>query len=204
MSEITSLYLHGLGREDLRKNERLILEHNRRKGIAFVPVFIDWRSKESFQQLIDRVTNQATGLLDTIGKLGRFIIQGSSAGGSLAFNVAKQLDDPRVRAIAHSGRLREGDFSQNSWRSLESCAHLGTNRASQSFYDSVLYCEEVTTPSLNDKDKGRMLITKPFADEVVPVSTMTIDGIRTATMPIIGHSLGIGLGMLRLPSLIEI
>lgn len=203
MSEITALYLHGLGRTELRPGERAILARHRRLGIAVVPVAIDWCSAETFPELLDRVTHQATDLLVAAGGLEKLLIEGSSAGGSLAINVARQLNDPRVQVISHSGRLRAGDFARGSRSSLEQCAHLGTNRASQSFYDSVQYCETVTLPSLTKDDKGRMTITKPLADEVVPINTMTIDGVRTITVPIIGHSLGIGWGMLKAPSLIR-
>jgi pimeloyl-ACP methyl ester carboxylesterase len=91
MSEIVSMYLHGLGRDELRKAERVILERHRRKGIKVVPVFIDWRSAETFPQLLERVANQASDLLSTINSVGRLILEGSSAGGSLALNTAGKL-----------------------------------------------------------------------------------------------------------------
>lgn len=203
MAEIVSLYLHGLGRDELRTNERRILERNQRKGIKFEPAYIDWRSSETFQQLLSRITTQALSLLDNMNESGRLLLEGSSAGGSLAINALSRINDARVRAISHSGRLTVGRFSQNSWRNLEHCAHLGTSRASQSFYDSVVYCETVTAPALTQEDKRRVLITKPWADEVVPVSTMDMEGVPTVSVHMIGHSFGIGMGMLRLPNLLE-
>ncbi len=203
MSEVTTLYLHGLGRTDLRSNERRILERNHSKGIDYVAADIDWRSSETFLELRDRITKQASELLVSMSELGRLVIEGSSAGGSLATNVGAQLDDSRVRVVSHSGRLREGNYSKRSWRNLARCAHLGTTAASQSFYDSVLHCDNVTIPSLSEEAKSRMLITMPLADEVVPIATMGIEGVQTARVSIVGHSFGIGAGMLRMPHLIE-
>lgn len=203
MSETKSLYLHGLGRSELRRGERVLLKHHQLRGIDVVPAQIDWASSEKFIDLLDRVTYQARDMLDSLGQDDRLILEGSSAGGSLAFNVAHQIDDRRLRVISHSGRLIAGNYKEGSHSSLEQCAHLGTDRASQSFYDSVTYCEKITLPQMDPDDYDRYLITKPWGDEVVPTSTMTIEGIKTVLVPMLGHSPGIGLGMLWTPRLIE-
>ncbi len=203
MSEIRSLYLHGLGRPELRRGERALLRHHKRSGIDVVPAQIKWESTEKFIDLLDRVTNIANERLRGLGEEGILVLEGSSAGGSLAFNVAHQIDDKRLRVISHSGRLVAGSYREGSHSSLEKCAHLGTKRASQSFYDSVTYCERITLPQMHPDDYDRYLITKPWGDEVVPTSTMTIEGIKTVLVPTLGHSPGIGLGMLWTPRLIE-
>lgn len=210
MSEVTSLYLHGLGRADLRAGERVLLANHVRSGIDVEVAEIDWESDEKFTDLLDRVTLNARSLLSKMRHDDILVLEGSSAGGSLAFNVAHnlahQIDDERderVRVISHSGRLAVGDYKEGSHSSLDQCAHLGTDRASQSFYDSVRYCELITIPNMEEEDKDRSIITKPWGDEVVPVSTMCIAGVRTITVPMIGHSPGIGLGMLKVPRLIS-
>lgn len=203
MAEVNVLYMHGLGATNLRRDERRLLERNKNKGYNFTPAFIDWTSKEGFENLLARMIDQANEMLEDSSKDSLLLLEGSSAGGSLAFNVAAQLQSPRVRTISHSGRLATRSYARWDPRSLEKCAHLGTDRASQMFYDSVKYFEEVTLPGLSEEQIGRMLITKPWADEVVPVSTMVVSGIQTATMPIAGHSLGIGFGIMRIPSLMQ-
>ena len=196
------LYLHGLGRDELRKNERRILEHNRQKGFEFVDPYIDWVT-DKFGKLVERVSDQATDMLSGLDEDDILAIECSSAGLGLGLNSLKRINDTRVRVIGHSGRVASGNYKPNDRRSLEQCAHLGTDRASQAFYDSVRYFEAVTLPALTDAEKDRILITLPWADEVVPVSTMAIRGVQTVRLPMVFHSPGIGLGMLRMPELVE-
>ncbi|MCB9822941.1 hypothetical protein H6800_01555 [Candidatus Nomurabacteria bacterium] len=203
MSEIKSLYLHGLGRAELRRGERVLLAHHRRSGIDAIPGQIDWASPEKFVDLLDRTTYHALSILDGMSPEGTLIIEGSSAGGSLAFNVAHQIEDERLRVISHSGRLAVGDYEEGSYRSLEHCARLGTDEESQSYFDSVTYLELITKPKMDQNDMDRSFITMPLGDMRVPTSTMSINGIKTAIMPIVGHSPGIGLGMLWTPKIIE-
>lgn len=203
MPKSTSLYIHGLGRTELRPLERLLLDNNQRKGLNYAAAYIDWCSSESYPELLRRVVGQANDLLSALGEEDTLILEGSSAGGSLALNTSKELDDPRVRVVCHSARVSAGDYPIQSWRNLARCAHIGTHRASQSFFDSVTNCESVTMPSLTDADKSRIVVTLPIADEVVPVQTMTIEGVRGVRMPIVGHSLGIGMGIMKLVPLAE-
>lgn len=196
------LYLHGLGRDELRKNERGILEYNRQKGFEYVDTHIDWVN-DGFEELVERVSDQATGILNELGEDEILVIECSSAGLGLGLNSLKQINDTRVRVIGHSGRVASGDYKPTDRRSLERCAHLGTDRASQAFYDSVRYFETITLPGLTGADLDRILITLPWADQVVPVSTMAIRGVQTVRLPMVFHSPGIGLGMLRMPELVE-
>lgn len=205
MSEVTSLYLHGLGRADLRVGEQVLLANHVRCGIDVRVAEIDWESEEKFTNLLDRVTLSALLLLSKMKQEDILVLEGSSAGGSLAFNVAHQIDDNRIRVISHSGRLAVGDYEPGSYRSLEHCARLGTDGASQSYYDSVSYLQAITILKMEQEKAymGRSYITKPWADWRVPVSTMTINGIRVSTMPVIGHAPGIGAGILLTPHIVE-
>ncbi len=196
------LYLHGLGRDELRKNERRILEHNLQKGFEFVDPYIDWVTDE-FGELVERVSDQATDMLSDLDEDDLLVLECSSAGVGLGLNSLKRINDRRVRVIGHSGRVASGNYMSTDRRSLEQCAHLGTYRASQAFFDSVRHFERVTLPALTTAEKDRILITLPWADEVVPVSTMAIRGVRTVRLPMVGHSPGIGLGMIRMPELVE-
>lgn len=202
MSEVKSLYLHGLGRSELRRGERALLAYHQRSGIEAVAAKINWASAEKFTDLLDRITYQVLDRLRGLSEEGIFVLEGSSAGGSLAFNVAHQIEDERLRVISHSGRLAVGDYEPGNKSSLEQCARLGTDEASQSYFNSVTYLELITKPKMEQNDIDRSFITMPFGDMRVPISTMTIAGIRTAKVPVIGHSPGIGVGMLRTPDII--
>lgn len=158
---------------------------------------------DGFEELVERVSDQATGILNELGEDEILVIECSSAGLGLGLNSLKRINDRRVRVIGHSGRVASGDYKPNDRRSLERCAHLGTDRASQAFYDSVRYFETVALPGLTGADLDRILITLPWADQVVPVSTMAIRGVQTVRLPMVFHSPGIGLGMLRMPELVE-
>ena len=194
--------MHGLGRDELRKNERRILEHNRQKGFEFVDPYIDWVTDE-FDELVERVSDQATDMLSDLDEDDILVLECSSAGVGLGLNSLKRINDTRVRVIGHSGRVASGDYEPQDRRSLERCAHLGTDRASQAFYDSVRYFEAVTLPSLTGAELDQILITLPWADEVVPVGTMAIRGVQTVRLPMVFHSPGIEFGMLRMPELVK-
>jgi hypothetical protein len=146
---ITSFYLNGLGDGNLRPREESILHGYSKHGIDVVTANINWRSPETFPELRDRIAEQAADILARTGDLGKLVLQGTSAGGGLAIQVSKQLNDPRVRVISHSGRLRTGEPSRWGAHDLERAAHLGTDEASQSFYDSVKHFEESTVHTLN-------------------------------------------------------
>lgn len=205
MSDILSFYLHGLGKDVLRPQEKRLLDRQRKLGLTVVDAYIDWRSSETFLSLCDRIAEEAHELLSPMNADGKLILNGTSAGVCLALAVRRQLDDSRVRVIGHSGRVRRGFQAKWDLRSLERCAHLGTDEESRAFYEGVQYCEEEVIPSLTTDQKGKTLLTTPFAgiDELVPGSTMPIEGVRNIVMTAVGHVWTIGQGMYRMPELVQ-
>lgn len=189
---ITSLYMHGIGSPELRPAEAWALGVYERIGIRAVPAVIDWEAKENFSNLCERTTEQAAELLDHISPESILVLQGTSAGGSLAVNVAAGLDnDPRIRVICHSARLREGRYEPTDPRNL-----LGFSRTVKSthFFASVSASDRIVD-RLTTTERQRMFITRPIYDEVVPVKTMKARGASGVRVPAFGHVTGIAMGM---------
>jgi len=203
--EVTSLYLNGLGDGNLQRREAWLLERQRKAGMTVVAAHINWRSKEAFFHLRDRITQQAEELLDPMESEDIFLLNATSAGVCLSLAVIQQLDDPRVRIIGHSGRVRAGKLARWDPRTMERCAHLGTDEESMSFYNGVRECETNVIPNLTSDQMDRILLTTPLAgiDEIVPGNTMPIEGVRNIVMPIVSHVGAIGLGLYQVPRLVH-
>lgn len=195
-----ALYLNGLTNGQTRRREQLAIRYLAKRGIHVEHVPIDWRSGESFDDLLNRLTKLTEQKIKEQGKLA---LIGVSAGGSLAINVLGKVNNKNVRAITLCSRLHLAKLPWWDRRTLRRMAYLGTPKASQKFYDSVTYCTKTTIPSLTKADKERITIVQQWADDVVPRATMSIDGIQSYKVPAIGHGWGIALGVRRLPRVRE-
>lgn len=195
------LYINGLGDGEWKQSERGAARRLERQGYSFEHAHLNWRSSEGFEAQLGDIIKKAE---DIVREQGKLAIVGASAGGSMAVNVFKKLDSERVVAVNICGRLAEGDLAKWDWRKLEVMAHLGTSKASQSFYDSVKFCDTETVPSLTDQHKERLFIFHQLFDFVVPHSTMLIPGVQNKQLSVIGHGSGIYLATRRLPDILEI
>lgn len=200
-STVHVLYFNGLGSGKTRNREQWAMHHLAKHGIKVTHIPINWRSDESFEKLFNRTTRLVQEGLHEHGKL---ILVGASAGGSLALNILGRLQDKNLSIITLCSRLKESPLTWWDKRTLKHLAHIGVpGRESQSFFDSVMYCTNRTIPKLRKQDKKRIIIAEQWADEIVPRITMGIDGVRTRTLPIIGHGPGIMLGMIRLRHIVQ-
>lgn len=195
---IHALFFNGLSNGTARKREQLAIDYLAKRGIIVDHIGIDWRSDESFEQLLKRVTKITKEKLKEHGKL---VLVGSSAGGSLAINTLGAIQDKNLSAITLCSRLHLAKLPWWDWRNLKRMAYLGKAKASQSFYDSVTYCTKTTIPKLTKEDKERIIIVQQLADDVVPRSTMSIDGVKTYKVAALGHGWGIAAGVRQLPKL---
>ncbi len=202
---VISLYLNGLGDGTLRGREAWLFRRHAKKGIHVVTGHVNWRTNESFLHMRDRYVVQARELLKTIGDTGILVLNGSSAGVCLALAVRDVIDDARIIVIGHSGRIRAGRQARWDYRTMEWCAHLGKSTESRSFYEGVAYCERELLPRMSQDQKNRTLLTTPFAcvDELVPASTMPIQGVKNVVVPVIGHVTAIGYGLWRMPAYLK-
>lgn len=139
-----------------------------------------WKSKETFVKKLARLIRQ----IDTLSKNDNKIsLIGMSAGGSLVINAYAQRKDKIHKLITVSSRLLKG---KEAFPSL-SLASLGF----PSFKESVTRCE-VLLASFRLTNKAKLMTTQSLLyDGIVPLSTMTIPGIKNLKIPIPFHSLSI-------------
>lgn len=196
---VHAIYLNGLGSGEIRRRETAVIRYLAKRGIDVSAAQIDWYSHKPFGELFDRLVQLAKAELRKHDKL---VLIGSSAGGSMAVNVLGELNDKRVTAITLCSRLRLAKLPWWDNRSLALMAHLGSDRPSRAFYDSVMYCNDVTIPRLTPSSKKQIVIVQQWADFVVPRATMSIPGVRVYKVPALGHGWGIAKGVLELPRIL--
>lgn len=193
------LYLNGLNHGTISAAERWALQKLADKETEVRHISVDWCSGATFDELLTMViaeVRQASSTHD------RVVIVGASAGGSLAVNVYGRVGSPNVHVVTLCSRLQEPKLGWWDVRTLKRMAHIGTKRASQSFYDSLLYCQNVTIPALSATELRSIISIKQWADEIVPRRTMCVPGVRMVTVPGVGHQYGIAAGIYKLRSLI--
>ena len=109
---------------------------------------------------------------------------GTSAGGSVVLNAMVYLAQEGIELnggmVNICGRLRTGKKEQVK-PSLESAA-----RKSSIFYESVIQAEEGIN-MLTNLQRSKILTFRGVYDEVVPVSTIPVEGATNARIPMIGH-----------------
>lgn len=194
------LYFNGLGRGKTRWRERLAMRYLAKRGVAVVHMPVDWYAGEPFDKLLARMVKLAKRQLEEHGEL---TLVGSSAGGSLAVNIAGELHDPRLSVVTLCSRLHEVPLAWWDHRNLARMAHVGAKNPSQAFYDSVTYCGNATIPKFTAKDKQHIITARQWADFVVPRGTMDIADVRVYKVPGLGHGWGIAMAVRRLPKIMQ-
>jgi hypothetical protein len=125
-----------------------------------------------------------TGLVAMIDALytqnTKLSLIGFSAGASLCFNAYFKRKKKIHRIINVCGRVRKGESVRPS---LEDAAKL-----SPAFYTSVIHCEN-TLNSLTSQDRKKILTLCPIWDEIVPKSTVSIQGAVNKRLLSVGHLL---------------
>lgn len=163
---------------------RTIVQSWRRFGIAPEIFEIKWKEARN-----DYPT-QSSELIKSIDQLHRtgtrVSLVGTSAGGSAVLNAYCAQTEKIHRVVNICGRMIAG---QKVFPSLETAS-----RTSTAFHTSVLTCEK-NLSKLSTKDRSRILTVQPFFDEIVPISTMTIQGSRLMKIWSFEHLLSITLAM---------
>jgi len=195
-----AILFNGLGTGETRKREQFAIDYLARHGLKVEHHHVNWLSKDPFDALLQDATEVTRDLLQQHGRLA---ILGSSAGGSMAANVFSELQDEDVQMVNLCGRLHPGNYDPADKQSLESKAYLGTPKASQSFFDSVTYCDQVAIPGIKEENLHRIIVVKQLADFVVPRETMDIQGVKPIIVPGFGHGMGIALAVMKLPELLQ-
>ncbi len=123
--------------------------------------------------LIDRLTEQ--------GKTVSLI--GASAGGSVVMNAFALRRDSLNGIVCICGKI-----------SNPHNVHPQTYEQNISFHHSMHGLRD-NIAALSDKDLARVLSLHPIVDPVVPIQDTMLSGVRTGTMPAIGHFWGIAYGL---------
>jgi pimeloyl-ACP methyl ester carboxylesterase len=197
---IRALYFNGLGSGKTRKREWFAMRYLAKHGIQVEHISIDWRSDEPFEELLERLVSLTRHKLEEHGKL---VLIGSSAGGSLALNIFRKINNKNLSVVTICSRLHDARLARWDRRTLERMAYIGTLKASPLFVDSVAYCTNQTIPGFTKTDKQRVIIVRQLADDVVPKRTMEIEGIKIHKVFAIGHGWGIAEGIRQLPHILE-
>lgn len=201
--EIVSVYMHGAGRPDLRPSETMAFKTYGLWGIRVVPFEHSWESSETLNSLKTRGVDQVAGLLAGLSEEDIVVVQGSNEGGSLAVVIANELiretgDDKRIHVASHSGRLSMGTYMRKDKLNMINLAALGTDQVKRSLNESVSASHNAIA-GFSSEQTARMLVTRPCFAGKVPISTMTIPGARTVTIPALRRSHGAGIGMFIAP-----
>ena len=197
------LYFNGMGSGKPRRAERLAMKvaerYLLRHDITFRHLPVNWYAMESFPALLERNVKLVE---DELAEYGNVTLCGVSAGGSLAVNVLSKLHDRNLQVLVLCGPLNVAKLAWWDKRTLEGIAFRDPKRPSQIFFDSVTYCSNTGIPALTEHDKRRIITIQQWADTAVPRSTMGIPNVRIFEVPGVGHTLGIGIGVLYLPKVL--
>ena len=156
------------------------------KFIGLQPIVckVGWGFKNSnFKTQKDKMIN----IVDRFLQKGDVSIVGTSAGGSMAFNVFLERPDVIKNAVNICGRLRAGN---HKFRSLEIMS-----KRSKIFKDSVLSFESKEKLIPQDIKDRMMTISARFGDELVPADTSLLLGGYNISVFMIEHGLSIRLSL---------
>lgn len=145
-----------------------LLEKSWKKfGLDIIPHSIGWRDGENdFKPKLERLLK----LIDKLHKEGKKVsLVGTSAGGSAVLNAFVKRKNVIHKVVNVCGRLRVGPESGFRSFALKS-------KSSLSFADSVKMFESKES-LLTEKDRKRIMTIMPiFGDQLVPSSTVFIEG----------------------------
>lgn len=159
---------------------------NRWKYYGIIPHVFDARwivEEPNFDNKLKRAIN----LVDSFAKSNKRVsLVGNSAGSSFVFNIFGKRKKSIHRVIINCGRIRTGDWP---WFTFDQAT-----ATSPSFRESVLMAEK-TECTLSKADRAKILTLRPLFDEIVPPSTVSIEGAKNIVIPSIEHMLTISLNM---------
>lgn len=139
-----------------------------------------WRDKGA--KLIDK-QNSLLQRIDDLAKDGRKVyLVGTSAGGSAVLNAFMARRSVVSGVVNVCGRLREGVGVRPTLKRAACTSEI--------FAQSVKSCESDLN-SLTNSDLKKILTISPIYDEIVPTSTVGIEGATNIIVPTFFHGVGI-------------
>ena len=143
-----------------------------------------WKIEENgFSAKLRRALQLVDSLAECKSKIS---LLGNSAGSSFALNLFGKRKTRISKVIINCGRVREGDWL---WLTFNQAA-----AQSPSFKESVLKAQ-MLEKTLTVDDRKKILTVRPLFDEIVPPSTVPIQGAQNTIVPSLEHSLSIALNM---------
>ncbi len=175
------IYVPGLN--DGRKGYELFTKWWSIYGVVPHVHRVGWHDGENvFEPKLKRLVTEINKYLFGGDKVS---LVGGSAGGSAVLNAL--LEQPEIHTVVNlCGRLRAGS---NVFPSLELAA-----RKSPAFKDSVRMFERREL-QMTIEQRRKVLTLSPIWDEVVPKSTVYLDGATNMTIPSVEHILSGLVGM---------
>lgn len=157
---------------------------NKKYGLTPHIYTMPWKDSERhFQPKLEKLLLE----IDSLTREGKRVsLIGISAGGSAVLNAFTLRQNDIHKVVNICGRLRTGESVSHT---LE---HAGRN--CPSFIESVQMFEEAEK-SLDYDARKNILTAHPLYDEIVPLSTMTLDGACNIQIISVEHMLNIAVAM---------
>lgn len=179
MKQHTVLYIPGLGDKSVEAR-RLMLGLWRYKDISIEVFTSGWQTDESWQLKLKRLLAQ----IDQLHAEGKIVsLIGESAGASAVTQAFRLRSDTLNAVILLCGKSQYPET-----------VNPRLFRQNPALEEAITGSSEVAR-SLSDSDRSKLLILSPIYDPVVPVHETRIPGVKSATMPIVGHATSIVFGM---------
>lgn len=150
-------------------------------GLEPVVMRVGWKEDISAEKKLAELLELARKLASD----GKLSVLGTSAGGSLAFNLFSRNQQLFATAVSVCGRLKAGD--QKGWRSLDKRAE-----SSQLFKQLVLMLNH---DFISIDCKNRLMTVSAVADELVPADTSVFPGAKNIKIPAVEHGASIVLAV---------
>lgn len=145
---------------------------------------IRWQIEENgFQTKLERAVKLVDSLSEKDSKIS---VVGNSAGSSFALNLFGARKKQVSRVVINCGRVRDGDWP---WFTFNQAT-----ASSPSFKESVLKAQELEK-TLTTYDRKKILTLRPLFDEIIPPSTVPVQGAKNITIFSLEHAISIALNM---------
>lgn len=136
-----------------------------------------WKQKSNFAPELKRIVQ----IIDELAEQGDVSLVGQSAGGSVVLNAYTERSARVTGVVNVGGRLRSG---QHVYRTLKRAAEKDPG-----FEEFVLMFQE-REKNLTAEERKKIMTIRPFLDEGVPASTVSLEGATNVSVPVIGHIIG--------------
>lgn len=183
MTKRTVIYLPGIGdrRDGFNWLQSAFLASWRMYGFSAQLFVMDWRSSRPFTERFDELL----GMIDAIHAKGREVaLVGASAGAASVLLGLMARPDVLVGAVTICGQI-------NGLAALR-----GPVAAVNPRFKYSLAALQDAVPTMTPEVRCRVMTLRPRQDHIVPPHEAVLSGATNHQMPVAGHMIGIGFGLL--------